>query len=228
MSLDESHGARVDEALARQVEYYRRRASEYDETSVEDVAEATHHFGALLDELAPAGDVLELACGTGLWTQHLVDRATELTALDSSPEMIEVAKARIGDRQATFLVADLFTWQPPRRWDCVFFGFWLSHVPPQRFADFWDLLRQCVARRGRVLFVDEGAPRAAAEPDAASSPVVKRRLLDGSVHELVKVFHHPEDLRLELDELSWSADIELTSTGFLVGTARARSVEAAG
>jgi hypothetical protein len=28
-------------------------------------------------------------------------------------------------------------WRPDRRYDVVFFGFWLSHVPLERFAAFW-------------------------------------------------------------------------------------------
>src|SRR6266511_3494592 len=29
-----------------------------------------------------------------------------------------------------FIRADIFEWVPDRRYDVVFFGFWLSHVPP--------------------------------------------------------------------------------------------------
>jgi hypothetical protein len=31
-----------------------------------------------------------------------------------------------------FICADLFAWSPERRYDVVFFGFWLSHVPLER------------------------------------------------------------------------------------------------
>jgi ubiquinone/menaquinone biosynthesis C-methylase UbiE len=63
------------EWLKRQVAYYRARADEYDETSVGDVEVASRWFGEFVEELAPRGELLEIACGTGLWTQHLVPRA---------------------------------------------------------------------------------------------------------------------------------------------------------
>jgi ubiquinone/menaquinone biosynthesis C-methylase UbiE len=149
----------LDETLSGQIDYYRRRAAEYDETSVGSSEQGSREFGELIDKLEPAGDVLEIACGTGLWTQHLAPRARTLTAIDSSPEMIELARARTGDRGAEFVVADVFAWRPARSYDSVFFGFWLSHVPPQRFAPFWSLLDRCLNPGGRVLFFGEGAPR---------------------------------------------------------------------
>jgi SAM-dependent methyltransferase len=210
----------LDETLDRQVVYYRRRAAEYDETAVSDVEATNRNFASLIDRLDPTGDVLEIACGTGLWTQHLIGRAHSLTALDSSPEMIELAQSRLADAAPTFIVADVFDWHPERRYDSVFFGFWLSHVPQERFSDFWKLLDSCLAPAGRVLFVDEGAPRAGKEPAAALSPVIKRRLRDGTIHEIVKIYYELEVLRRRLADLHWSADIDLMPDGLLVATAR--------
>ncbi len=217
---------RLEKTLAGQMAYYRSRAQEYDETSLGDTEASRRRFGEIIDELGPAGDLLEIACGTGLWTQHLIGRTSSVTAVDSSPEMIELARSRVGEAAATFVNADVFAWRPDRRYDCVFFGFWLSHVPPQSFAAFWDLLRQCLAPGGRVLFVDEGAPRESREPAAASSPIVERRLRNGTIHEIVKIFYDPAELLGQLADLAWAADIELTSEGLLVGTARPEEAHA--
>jgi ubiquinone/menaquinone biosynthesis C-methylase UbiE len=216
-----------DDLLAGQINYYRRRAGEYDETSVGDIDAASREFGRLIEQLAPSGNVLEIACGTGLWTQHLAPRARSLTALDSSPEMIELARSRVGD-VADFVVADVFEWRAPRRYDSIFFGFWLSHVPRSRLRDFWRLIDRCLAPGGRVLFVDEGAPRASREePNRCRTPhvdsaTVKRRLRDGSEHTIVKVFHEPGELARALAQLGWSAEIEQTHEGFIVGVVHAR------
>jgi hypothetical protein len=62
------------------------------------------------------------------------ERAESVTAIDASPEMLAIASSRIGgDRRARFVQADLFLWRPDQLYDVVFFGFWLSHVPLERF-----------------------------------------------------------------------------------------------
>ena len=64
--------------------------------------------------------MLELACGPGVWTGQLLRHATEVTAIDASPEMLAIAAARVGDERVRFIQADLFAWKPDRRYDVVF------------------------------------------------------------------------------------------------------------
>jgi demethylmenaquinone methyltransferase/2-methoxy-6-polyprenyl-1,4-benzoquinol methylase len=59
-------GGVVDEVLADQVSYYRRRAGEYDATAYGDIGAARTRIARVLHQLAPRGSVLEIACGTGL------------------------------------------------------------------------------------------------------------------------------------------------------------------
>jgi len=99
--------------------------------------------------------VLELACGRGAWTSQLLRHATDVTAVDASPEMLAIAAARAGSERVRFIQADLFAWEPDRRYDVVFFGFWLSHVPPARFEPFWAVVADCLKPQGRVFFADD-------------------------------------------------------------------------
>jgi demethylmenaquinone methyltransferase/2-methoxy-6-polyprenyl-1,4-benzoquinol methylase len=102
----------------------------------------------------------------------------------------------------------------------VFFAFWLSHVPPERFADFWALLRDWLAPGGRVLFVDEDPGEAGKEvyPEPGGY-VVERRLEDGSAHRVVKVFAGPEELRRRLSGAGWRSAIRPAGPDWLVGEA---------
>src|SRR5262249_52209792 len=68
-------GCVTDEVLADQVGYYRRRAGEYDATAYGDVAVARGRIARLVTEMQPTGKVLEIACGTGLWTEALAGHA---------------------------------------------------------------------------------------------------------------------------------------------------------
>lgn len=92
----------TDEALADQIRYYRRRAGEYDLTAYGDVDAARARMAQLVAEMQPAGRVLEIACGTGLWTEALARSAETVTAIDAAPEAIEIARARVRSANVTF------------------------------------------------------------------------------------------------------------------------------
>ena len=138
-------GGELRRLLDEQLAYYRALAPDYLQQGLElpggdEVIQA-------LDAFRPTGRVLELACGPGVWTGHLLRHASEVTAVDASPEMLAIATARVGPERVRFVQADLFTWTPDRRYDVVFFGFWLSHVPAERFASFWSLVADCWNQR---------------------------------------------------------------------------------
>ena len=204
-----------------QVAYYRRRAAEYDLTSYGDVPRADQRIASLIGQLRPEGDVLEIACGTGIWTRHLAARARRLTALDAAPEMIVLARQRVADARVTFLAADVLDWVPPRRFDTVFFAFWLSHVPASAFGRFWSVVRRALADDGRVLFVDD-LPEAADRETylAGSGEVVERRLQDGTRHRLVKVARDQSALTRQLAELGWHTAVTRSGPDWLLGEAR--------
>src|SRR5262245_14110760 len=110
-------GTRMDDdaLLAEQMAYYRAGAAEYDRQYAED--EALQELLAVVDTRPIAGEVLELACGTGQWTPRLAARARSVTAVDAAAEVLALARARTVSRTVRFLQADLFEWQPPRRYD---------------------------------------------------------------------------------------------------------------
>ena len=145
-------GPALDELLAEQIAYYRALApeyAEYAETAMPQISQAEHDSAereilAAIDDFAPRGDVLELACGPGTFTAELARHAETLTAVDASPEMISLASALPGAERVRFIRADLFSWNPEDSYDVVFFGFWLSHVPLERFESFWSMVRRCL------------------------------------------------------------------------------------
>jgi demethylmenaquinone methyltransferase/2-methoxy-6-polyprenyl-1,4-benzoquinol methylase len=213
------------DVLDEQKRYYDLRAPDYGDSSISDRAVPGAFPRELmretLDALAPTGDVLELACGPGLFTEWLVSRASSLTAVDASAAMLARNRMAVGDDRVTYVEADLFTWRPSRTYDAVFFGFWLSHVPPPALQPFFALLRDALAPGGRVLFVDED-DRCAERADGHGSdalPTATRRLRDGREFDIVKVFWTPTDLARTLAELGWDADVQRVGDTFLRGNA---------
>ena len=115
------------------------------------------------------GDVLELAGGTGWWTQRLAGTADRLTVVDASPEALAINRGHVGRTDVDYVVADVFDWRPGRVYDVAFFSFWLSHVPRVRFGPFWALLRSCLAPGGRVFLIDDRDDPTLARPRGANA-----------------------------------------------------------
>jgi demethylmenaquinone methyltransferase/2-methoxy-6-polyprenyl-1,4-benzoquinol methylase len=221
----------ADPLLAEQLAYYRAVAPEYESLSLPGLGGS--EVVAALEAFAPAGDVLELACGPGMWTEILLRHASSVTAVDGASEMLARARARLaagtasgGEASVRFVHADLFAWRPDRRYDVVFFGFWLSHVPPERFAAFWRFIDDCLAPGGRVFFVDDAfrPPEELIEGEASST--IERRTGTGAAFRIVKVPYRPAQLEQQLDALGWCFSIAPTSGTFYWG-AGARHARAA-
>lgn len=209
-------GENLDALLAEQVGYYRAVAREYEDHFLP--FPGGDELAAALDAFRPAGSVLELACGPGTWTPQLLRHARNVTAVDASAEMITIASARVGAERVRFVSADLFDWRPDRRYDVVFFGCWLSHVPPERFAAFWSMVAECLEPDGRVFFVDDWYRTADELIEGEESATIERKLSDGTAYRIVKVRHRPEDLEAQLAELGWRIEVHPTSGPFFWGS----------
>jgi len=207
-STGDEHTRLLDE----QVSYYRAIAPDYlrqglDLPGGDELTEA-------LEAFRPTGSVLELACGPGVWTGQLLRHATDVTAVDASPEMLAIAAARtreVGGERVRFVQADLFTWAPDRRYDVVFIGFWLSHVPLDRFASFWSMVAGGLKEHGRVFFADDGYRTPDELVAGPSSSTIRRSLDDGTSYRLVKVPHTPPDLEKRLRQIGWNITVHATS-----------------
>jgi demethylmenaquinone methyltransferase/2-methoxy-6-polyprenyl-1,4-benzoquinol methylase len=174
----------------------------------------------IIDNLQPTGDVLELACGPGTFTRELVRYARCITGVDSSVRMLERNRAAIDDPRVSYVQADVFGWTPDRLYDLVFFGFWLSHVPPTAFDRFWSLVAECLRPGGRVAFVDEDDRGLGVtdEPHAVDGiPAARRSLLDGREFDIVKVFWEPDQLHARLRALNWGVEIRRIGATFMWG-----------
>ncbi len=206
-----------DAVLTEQLDYYRARALEYDkwwlregrfdrgpESNTRWFAETTE-LERVLERFDPRGDVLELACGTGLWTRHLVRHADSVTAVDAAPEVLAINRARVGDASVRYLEADLFDWSPDERYDACVFAFWLSHVPADRFAAFWGMVAGVLKPGGRVLFIDSARTERSTAADhvlpSDDEDTMTRRLDDGREFHIIKRFYDPAVLEEALVEL---------------------------
>jgi len=205
-----------DDLLSEQVAYYRLRAADYLQQALE--VDGFHELGRALSAFGADGDVLELACGPGTWTPLLLATAASVTAVDAAPEMLHMARQRVGNAPVGFVQADLFSWRPTRRYDTVCFGFWLSHVPPERFDEFWRLVGECLAPGGRVFFMDDALRTADEVRGDPSSTAIVRRAADGTEHRLVKVAYPVDELQDRLAALGWDIEVHEVGAGLFWGS----------
>jgi SAM-dependent methyltransferase len=213
----------VNDLLTEQKRYYAERAPEYDDWwyrrgryEVEpealarwqaDVAEAE----AALERVAPWGSVLELAAGTGIWTRRLVRLADRAVAVDANAETLA-----LNTSAAELVRADVFAWQPAERFDLVFFSFWLSHVPEERFDEFWSLVRAALVTGGRVFLVDSGAGDTAHTGTDQADGEETRSLSDGRKFRIVKRRWAPGELAERVRPLGFELDLRDSANGHFV------------
>jgi SAM-dependent methyltransferase len=212
------------EILAEQLCYYRDGAEQYDEANrsllvAQDDDGRSRRAGrraALRALVSGRGhSVLELAGGTGLYTEPLARLARRLTVVDASPEGLALNRRRTAHLgTVTFVEADIFDWQPRERYDVVVFAFWLSHVPQSLFAPFWSLVDACLVEAGTVVVIDARAPASDSPATGKASffsedqlvgSVSVRYLADGAAHRIVRVLWDPDELAAKLGALGWEA-----------------------
>jgi SAM-dependent methyltransferase len=199
-------GGDLDDLLSEQLAYYGAHADNYDMAYGSEGGPLRSSKRAL-DFIGPHGDVVELACGTGAWSQLLQPRATTLTCVDGAPETLTIAQRRVPSSVA-FVCADLFRWTPSRRWDTVFFAFWLSHVPWALWPAFWEGVSAILTPGGVVGVIDETAAGVANEEWTASPDVVTRRVADGRSFRAVKLRLTPDAVVERIAALGWDAEID--------------------
>ena len=206
--------------MDRLADYYARRAAEYERIYARPERQADlRALRARLRALLRGRRVLELACGTGYWTDVIAPGAAELTAIDLNEEVLAIARAKEHAAAVRFLRASAYELPDlARAQDALFAGFWWSHVPLERLDAFLAAATAAVAPGARVVFLDnryvEGSSTPVARRDGAGNAYQRRRLEDGSEHEVLKNFpgerelldraaRHGSRARVELTEHFW-------------------------
>jgi SAM-dependent methyltransferase len=206
------------------VDYYRRRAAEYEAIYAKPERQADL---AVLRRAIPAmlrgARVLEIACGTGYWTQLAADVAAQVVATDLADEPMRIAHAKCYARPPVFAFADAYALgESLGRFDAALAVFWWSHVPRQRIGEFLASLHGRLHSGARVVLMDNrfvaGSSTPVSEVDAYGNTYQVRQLGDGSKVRVLKNFpdetelrsHLPPTLKVEMLEYYWLADYVFT------------------
>ncbi len=212
------------------VAYYAARAAQYDRIYQKPERQADlAQLRQMLPPLFAGQRVLEVACGTGYWTQYIAPVAEQVLALDAAPETMAIAAHRVPIGKVQFMTGDAYALpQDQGRFGAAFAGFWFSHVPMARQRDFLAGLAAVLEPGARIVLLDnryvEGSSTPIADTDAEHNTYQLRSLDDGSSHRVLKNFPGEQRLRQVLDGLAGSIVItELDYFWVLQGTVVARA-----
>ncbi len=219
------------------VPYYEARAAEYDDWylrrgryahgPVHDMAWQMELDAATtwLDRMPLRGEIVELAAGTGWWSALLATKG-ELHAYDAAAAPLDRARDRLLAHRlrAHLHVRDAWA-APDRAVDALFTGFWLSHVPRARLAEFLAIVRAWLKPGSPFVAIDSLPDPASGTLDRLPAPgpdLSLRRLADGREFTIPKVPYTPGELADALREAGFEAvDVRTTGRFFLLASATA-------
>ena len=195
--------------------YYAARAGEYDRVYQKPERKSDlRQIERWLPTLLSGATVLEVACGTGYWTQYIARTARKVHACDINEPVLEIARDKpIPKERVSFFKADAITLEGvPLGCDAAFAGFWWSHVKRSELTRFVRNLATRVKPGALVGILDnqyaEGSSTAISRRDAEGNTYQKRKLASGDVYEVLKNFPTADELRDAVRPVAYEAHLE--------------------
>jgi ubiquinone/menaquinone biosynthesis C-methylase UbiE len=195
--------------------YYAERAKEYERIYQKpERQEELRQLRDLVQRTFADTHVLEIACGTGYWTEVIARSAASVVATDINEEVLAIARSKPIDHQkASFRTADAYALPPfPQKFAAGLAAFWWSHVPKSRLRVFLENFHRAFSPGGKVVFLDncyvEGSSTPISRTDQQGNTYQLRKLDDGSTHEVLKSFPTEAELRETLAPLALEVRIQ--------------------
>ncbi len=180
--------------------YYKARAPIYDRVySYPERQKDLRFLEKYIAEQFSGLNVLEIAAGTGYWTQFIASRANSILATDAIVETLDQINTRPLSRFVSVKVVDAYSLNNiSGDFNGFFAGLWISHVPRQRLHEFLLGLHELTPSGASVLFIDNSSVQCKRLPvthtDAQGNTYQDRELDDGSMHRVLKNFPTENEL----------------------------------
>lgn len=190
------------------VAYYRDRAKEYEKIyGKPERQDDLQRSATILQELFTGKAVLEIACGTGYWTEKISKSAASIFATDINETVIEIAQQKdFSSAQIAFGHADIFNFKPGDKYDSLFGGFIWSHIQLQSLDEFLSTVNKFVLPGGAIVFMDNnfvaGSNHPITNTDEHGNTFQTRKLDNGTTHLVLKNFPAEDFLRQKLSGIA--------------------------
>ena len=181
--------------------YYAKRALEYENIYLlPERQEYIKKSKALLKKYFENKNVLEIACGTGYWTETISEVSKNIFAIDINNEVLEIARNKKYHCKVDFIQDDTYELGKVKdKYESIFAGFWFSHIPKARRNAFFDVIHGKLHENGSVICMDnlyvEGSSSAISGYDAEGNSYQIRKLQDNSQFEILKNFYTESELK---------------------------------
>lgn len=204
-------------------EYYARRAREYEQVYLKP--ERQTELSTLRERLATllrGETVLEIACGTGWWTQCVSESVRWIVATDFNHEVIRLASMKYYPRgKVCFCRMDAYH---PAVAAGYFTGglagFWYSHISRQNIRTFVEGFHRFLKPGSRVVWLDnkyvEGSSTPISRIDAEGNTYQVRPLSGGHTYEIMKNFPGEKEALEVLDGIADQPVFEQTQYYWLL------------
>lgn len=182
--------------------YYSLRAQEYEKIYHREDPIRQGELAAITTVMKPLfckRKVLEIACGTGFWTERVAPATNETLSLDASVEVLEIARSK-DIANARFVEGDAYDLERlSADFDGAFANFWFSHIPKARIHSFLKSLHSRLKPGAVVFMADnvyiEGIGGELLQRDDEEDTFKLRTLDDGSTYEVLKNYFTEAELR---------------------------------
>jgi SAM-dependent methyltransferase len=155
---------------------------------------------------------LEIACGTGYWTETIAAVAKETTGIDASAVVLEIARSK--GIPARFAIGDAYDLSAiDGNFDAGCAIFWLSHVEKANIGKFLHGLHGRVGPGSPVFMADnvylEGLGGTLIKKPGSPDTCKLRQLKDGTTHEIVKNYYAAAELKNIFKDFADELHIEI-------------------
>ena len=181
------------------LDYYNKRLEEYE--AIYAKPERQSDLQKLVDQLhadLKNCTVLELACGTGWWTEKLAAHASSWTATDADPAALEIVQHKTIQGLSTAQLLNAYQPHVNELVDCIFAAHWYSHLKLNEQQAFFESVHTCLKPGGCLIMLDNkyvsGSSTSISRTDTIGNTYQRRPLKDSSTHEVLKNFPTQDQL----------------------------------
>lgn len=206
-------------------EYYSKRAEEYDDIYHRSDKIRLKEQKFLADYIVQTFKkklVLELACGTGFWTRHLLKSAKKILATDYSNNMLKIASYRLA-KNSNIILLKADAYNPPisfPKYNAAMANFWFSHIPGKKIKKFLNTLHSRLAKNSVVIFIDgvyiEGLGGELVSKDKHKDTFKMRTLSSGEQFDILKNYYSEKELKEIFSKYSTRLEIKYLTNFWVV------------